>query len=245
MKNLFLIFALSIVASSFAFGQSASETATGRSNTFITTSLIKDWSIPGESSRQDFDIYLDTAIFHSGNASGSIKSKLPAGDDKGKSAFLMQIIRADNYLGKKLRMTAYVKSVDVKRAALWMRIEGEGMKVLGLDAMDKRPIKGTTDWQKYDLVLDVPVETYQIVFGVNLKGHGQIWIDDIKLENVGLDVLSTTFKSPAEWEAQSAKRIEQYKITNMDDYEKQLGAFQKRNVTASLIPSNLDFEIKQ
>jgi len=111
--------------------------------------------------------------------------------------------------------------------------------------MDKRPIKGTADWQKYDLVLDVPVETYQIVFGVNLRGHGQIWIDDIKLENVGLDVPTTTFKSPAEWEAQSAKRIEQYKITNKDDYEKQLGAFQKRNVTASLIPSNLDFEIKQ
>jgi hypothetical protein len=108
--------------------------------------------------------------------------------------------------------------------------------------MDNRPIKGTIDWQKYELVLDVPFETQQIVFGINLKGNGQVWIDDIKFEDTELSVPTTSIKSPAEFEEGSTKRIEQYKATNKEDYEKQLKAFLERNKTASLVPVNLDFE---
>ena len=32
--------------------------------------------------------------------------------------------------------------------------------------MGDRPVKGITDWQKYDLVLDVPEDVVAIVFGV-------------------------------------------------------------------------------
>lgn len=241
MKNLFLITVVIIVISSYSFGQSTSEKSIGKGDTFTTNQLIKGWNVPGVSNRQDYDIYLDTMNYHSGNASGSIKSKL-SGDNKGKTAFLMQTIKADNHRGKRLSMSAYVKSEDVEYSSIWMRLDGENMKVLGLDAMDNRPIKGTTDWQKYEIVLDIPSETQQIVFGINLKGIGQVWIDDIKFEDVGLSIPTTSGKSPAEWEKGSAKRIEQYKISNKEDYEKQLQSFLERNKTASLSPKNLDFE---
>ncbi len=116
------------------------------------------------------------------------------------------------------------------------------MLVLGLDAMDNRTIQGTSDWKRYSIVLDVPDKTQQIIFGASLKGDGQIWIDDIEFENVGIDVPTTTTKTPEEFAKASAKRIEQYKRTNKDDYEKQLQAFVKRSETASLMFANLNFE---
>jgi hypothetical protein len=240
MKKLFLIVAITIVVSSVSFGQTALEIPADKNASLTKTKKVKGWQILGESGC--CDVYIDTTTRYSGEASGTIKSKLFSNDIKRQTVYLMQNIKADNYKGKRLRMSAFVKSENVERAALWMRMDGEDMKVFNLDTMDNRPIKGTIDWQKYELVLDVPFETQQIVFGINLKGNGQVWIDDIKFEDTELSVPTTSIKSPAEFEEGSTKRIEQYKATNKEDYEKQLKAFLERNKTASLVPVNLDFE---
>jgi hypothetical protein len=92
-------------------------------------------------------------------------------------------------------MTASVKSRDVENSAgLWMRIEsfdGKGNYSLASDLM-RTPIKGTTDWKRYEVVLDVPKEgTGQIYFGVMLAGKGQVWADDFKFEAVGKGVKTT------------------------------------------------------
>jgi len=245
MKKLFLLASMLIFASFISFGQSASKTSADKNAAFTSAQSIRGWSIPAELSGQGYDIYLDTRVFRNGLASGSIKSISPIGNNRLKSAFLMQTIKADDYRGKRLQISAYVKSENVEHATLWMRMDGEGMQVFGLDVMDNRPIQGTTDWQRYDIVLDVPDETQQIVFGINLKGDGQIWIDDIEFKDVGANVPTTTTKTPAEFAKGSAKRIEQYKTTNKDNYEKQLRAFLKRNTTAPPTPSNLDFENKR
>ena len=93
-------------------------------------------------------------------------------------------------------MTAYVKSKDVEnQAGLWMRIEGfdgKGNYSLSSDLMGDRPIKGTSDWKQYKVVLDVPKEgTAQIYFGVLLAGKGQVWVDDFKFEAVDKTVKTT------------------------------------------------------
>jgi hypothetical protein len=208
----------------------------------VTTQPINGWRIPIESERQNYEVYLDTTVRHGGNSSISIKSKLPPKEVKQKTVYLMQTIKGDNYHSKRIRLSAFVKSENVEHAALWMRMDGDGMKVLNLDNMDNRPIKGTTNWQKFDIVLDVPSQTQQIIFGITLKGSGQIWLDDITLEEISSDIPSTSTKSPAEWEIGSVKRIEQYKSTNKKDYDAQLRAFEERNVNAPLVPMNLDFE---
>jgi len=50
--------------------------------------------------------------------------------------------------------------------------------------MDDRPIEGTTDWGKYEIVLDVPEGASKIAFGALLSGVGQIWFDDLLIEIV-------------------------------------------------------------
>jgi len=243
MKKILLSALITIIASLVSFGQSVSGTPEAKKETFTSAQSIRDWKVPGELSLKDYRIFLDTEIFRNGSASGSIKSNSPVG--KGKSAFLMQTIKADNYQGKRVQISAYVKSENVEHATMWMRLDAGEMVVLGLDTMDDRPIQGTTDWQRYNLILDVPEETQQIVFGIKLKGSGQIWIDDIEFENVSANVPTTITKTPIEFAKASRRRIEQYKTTNKDDYEKQLQGFINRNAFTSLTPSNLDFEEKR
>jgi hypothetical protein len=55
--------------------------------------------------------------------------------------------------------------------------------------------KGTSDWKKYEITLDVPANTINIAFGVFL-GTGQGWVDDFQFETVGQDVSSTNMLSP-------------------------------------------------
>lgn len=242
MKKISLSAVLALIVVSVSFGQSASEDSTEKSAVVKNAQSIRDWTVVKQSGERYYDVYLDSKVFHSGSASGSIRSKFPTGNNRLKSALIMQTIKADSYRNQRIRISAYVKAENVRHASLWLRMDGEGMLVLGLDAMNNRTIQGTSDWKRYSIVLDVPDKTQQIIFGASLKGDGQIWIDDIEFENVGIDVPTTTTKTPEEFAKASAKRIEQYKRTNKDDYEKQLQAFVKRSETASLMFANLNFE---
>lgn len=109
----------------------------------------------------------------------SVKSKI---DGFGT---LMKTTKPDLYLGKTVKMTAYVKNEDVKSwAGLWMRVDYYDSNVLAFDNMEKRPIKGTSDWGKYEIVLFVPTEATSISYGVLLAGTGQVWFKDVKFEIV-------------------------------------------------------------
>jgi hypothetical protein len=77
-----------------------------------------------------------------------------------------------------------------------MRVDGAG-SLLAFDNMQNRPIKGTTDWKRYDVVLDVPPEAKALAFGLLLAGNGQIWFDDLRLEVVDRSVAVTMPAAPS------------------------------------------------
>ncbi len=107
---------------------------------------------------------------------------------------LMQNFSADKYLNKRVRLSGYVKSKDVVQwAGLWMRIDGkqDSPKMLGFDNMQDRPIKGTSSWKKYDVVLDVPSNSAAINFGILLTGTGEVWLSNLKFEVVDNSVPTT------------------------------------------------------
>ncbi len=111
-----------------------------------------------------------------------------------------QWFRADQYRGKRLRLTGYIKTQGVEAnrgAGLWMRIDGKEQTSLAFDNMNGRRPDGTTDWKSYDVVLDIPDNAEEIYFGCLLAGPGQAWVDDLKFEVVGKDVASTKLDTPA------------------------------------------------
>ena len=88
-----------------------------------------------------------------------------------------------------------VKSTDVDEwAGLWMRIDGLGKETLGFDNMEKRPMKGTTTWTTYKVVLDVPKENVHVAFGVMLSGKGEVGISAVVFEETTEDVTSMETK---------------------------------------------------
>jgi hypothetical protein len=146
--------------------------------------LPRDWLGRGNGTEQ----ILDHTVRHAGTASGSIRSTGAAGGFGSH----FQAFRADRYRGKRLRMTAFVKSENVDGfAVLWMRIDGKDKISLAADSIQDRPIRSTTDSRQNEIVLDVPGEAVEIIIAVLLRGKGRVWVDDIHLDIVGREVATT------------------------------------------------------
>jgi len=150
---------------------------------------------------QDYEIGLDRNVSYTGRSSAYIKAVAsPRG-----FATLMQEFKADLYRGKRVRLSAHVKAMDVKDwAGLWMRVDGEKPAgssrptTLAFDNMFNRPIKGTTDWTRYEVVLDIPEHAAIIAFGVLLNGRGEIWSDKFEFDLVDASVPVTATNSQLE-----------------------------------------------
>lgn len=202
---------------------------------------IKFWLINQESNRQNYEFKLDEIVYRSGSKSASIKSKPDYVESK-TPGLLMQKFKADAFRGKRMRLSGFLKSEKIEQGGLMFRIDGENMQVLGYDGMKNRFVKGSTEWSKYELVLEVPEAAQQITFGALLKGAGQIWIDDFSFEEVGREIPVTAEKPQDEQAKGSAAYIEIYRSKNKEAYENQLRAFETRNRTAPAAPANLNFE---
>jgi hypothetical protein len=148
----------------------------------------KGWLLAG-SKPAEYDSGLDKSVRHSGAASAFLASRVTSSSGFGT---VMQMFKADAYRGKRLKMTAFVKSENVSGwAGLWLRLDAAGGMTMTLDNMQNRAVKGTTDWKRYDIVVDVPAEAAAIYFGALLDGLGKIWFDDFRFDVVRRDVPTT------------------------------------------------------
>jgi RNA polymerase sigma factor (sigma-70 family) len=98
------------------------------------------------------------------------------------SGVLKQVMLADDYRGKRLRLSGSMKTEGVKhRAGLFLGVAGPE-EMLSLDEMQDRPIQETQDWKRYEVAAIIPKESEFITFGVVLYGKGQVWLEDVHLE---------------------------------------------------------------
>ncbi len=147
---------------------------------------VKSWFLAG-SRPNNYEQGVDAEVTFNSKKSAYLRSKGPESEGFGT---LMQMFQASTYLGKRLRYSAYVKSEEVESwAGLWMRVDGvEKSASLSFDNMQNRAIKGTTEWQHYEIVLNVPQDSTNIAFGILLEGSGQVWLSDIQFAEVTNDV---------------------------------------------------------
>jgi hypothetical protein len=146
----------------------------------------RGWIKAGSHPRQ-YEAGLDSVTLKAGRYSATLR--FVDGEPKG-FATLMQQIGVDAYRGKRLRMKGWIKSTNLTGwAGLWLRVDQPGTAAsAAFDNMQDRPVRGSSDWRAYDIVLDVPEHASVLAYGVLLQGSGQIWIDGISFEVVGKDV---------------------------------------------------------
>jgi hypothetical protein len=153
-------------------------------------SLPNGW-IPTGKAPGDYDMIVDRSVARDGRASGLIRSR---GTPNGFGS-LAQHFKADKFQGKRVAMTGWVRTENVKSwAGLWFRVDTPVKGGVSFDNMQRRPIRGSTDWKKYALVLDVPKDASEISFGVLLDGEGAAWIDALQFEEVSTQVPVTDIR---------------------------------------------------
>lgn len=149
---------------------------------------IKGWVLSG-SNPELYELMVDTNIFHTGTKSGLLYAKSDANEQH--FATMMQGFQAEEYKGKRLKLSCFLKTEDVLKCGAWLRIDNVNGDTVQFDNMDDRSIHGTTDWNHYSIVLDVPEDSASIHFGVLLIGKGKVWSDGFRFEEVTEKVPTT------------------------------------------------------
>lgn len=159
---------------------------------FAQTYVAPGWFVAG-SKPANYNFGTEKVAGSAGNQSAFIKAKPGAAADG--FGTVMQTISASNYVGQRIRLSARLKSQDATSLNLWLRIDGPKNATtgyptsLGFYNMQDKPVTGTSDWKRYDIVLDVPDNSVTLNYGFFLSGSkGAGWADSFTVERVGKDV---------------------------------------------------------
>jgi len=153
-----------------------------------TKNQVNGWILTGTNPAV-YTMKADHEVFHTGSKSGYLGSN--GSVEEGQFGTMMQTFSAKKWLGKRMKVSCFIKTKNVIKCGAWCRIDSINGDLLQFDNMDNRPIKGTTDWNYYSIVLDVFEESGSIHFGLLLTGSGEAWIDGISFEEVDDSVPST------------------------------------------------------
>ncbi len=141
---------------------------------------------PGSTSLYSFQV--DGAIKRSGLSSVRIQSREGSTD---VYTILRQRFLAEAFRGRRVRLAGYLRVADVARwVGLRMQITGSATHRAN-DNMKDRSLQGTGDWQRCEIVLDVPGDATLVEVGAILTGRGTLWADDFEFGVVGDEVPTT------------------------------------------------------
>lgn len=150
----------------------------------------KGWAKNG-TTPDAYEVGVDESQPWGGMPSAYIKS---VGETKGQFGGMMQTIAASAYQNQRVRLNGWLKTDEVGEGGghLWLRVDGsESGKPLAFDNLTGRAPKGTTDWQEYSIVVDVPADATTLNYGAFVQGAGQMWINGVTITPVGADTPST------------------------------------------------------
>jgi hypothetical protein len=128
-----------------------------------------------ESFSKEYAISYDSTVKYEGKYAAKIQF---VGGEKSFDA--IHFFLPPNLEGKKIKVSAYVKTENVTEgyAGLWMRIDPN----IGFDNMRKNGLKGTNDWQKLEIELDMYSDlATDYVVGALLVGKGTMWVDQFEV----------------------------------------------------------------
>lgn len=160
---------------------------------FASGTVPKGWLLAG-SAPNDYRVSADEAVRHGGKSSALLEFVGKKAEGFGT---LMQIFSAENYRGKRLRLIGWIKTENADTAQMWLRLDGDN-KTVGFDNMQNRLLRGTQDWKKCEIVLDVPADAVNIAFGFIVSGTGKAWADDFKFDIVDEKVAVTAMELPVQ-----------------------------------------------
>lgn len=146
---------------------------------------MASWTYRASADKQNgYKLSSDQHVLLDGKPATFVQSQQAKQDASKFYAAPFQEFGAKQYAGKRVRLTAMLKASGVQGAAgIWFKVKARD-HVVAFDDMESSPVRGTSDWRKYSLVLDVPPRADRISVGVWLNGGGKVWFGDFALAEV-------------------------------------------------------------
>jgi len=126
----------------------------------------------------NYEVTLASDAAFEGNYGASVRRMAPD-VRQGEFGGFIQVAQAAPWRGRRVAMRAWIKTELADRGQLWLRIDSANGP-LALDNMDNRPVKGSTGWALYEIVMDVPMEAENLVYGLFLVGSGRVDFDNVQ-----------------------------------------------------------------
>lgn len=142
------------------------------------------WTLEGPEAAQNYDVGTEAVSGAKGARSAFLRARSVAPTP----ADLMQVFAAQDYAGKRVRLAGSLRSQGARGAYLFITTSRDGDM---LDIQKTLPIRETSDWKNYDVVVDVPREATVIKIGFAVQGKGTVWVDDLSFSPVSRDVPAT------------------------------------------------------
>ena len=133
----------------------------------------------------------DKSVLHEGRPTLRLA---PIADSSMGYGTWMNALFAYPYRGKRIRISAYTRTAGAnRRADFWARVQAKASPGDGNGLVGKFiALPASSDWQRYEIVFDVPREGAWIHYGVGLAGSGMLWLDRATIEVVDREVPITS-----------------------------------------------------
>ena len=145
----------------------------------------------------------------------------------GPTGGVQRTVSADSFRGQRVRLSARIKTSDAVRVQMFLSAIKPGAQL----GYDMPAIHGTTDWRRYEIVMDVPRDADELSFGFFVgggdhlflprDGKGVAWADSFMLEAVGKDVAVSRNYLDAGWRQPTTSQFAEtsfYYNSNGDDH---------------------------
>jgi hypothetical protein len=168
-------------------------TAKIRSGELATPS---DWTLPegwnAEGDHRFYRVGLDDQIRYNGRHSLFLNSVKAGGDT---SAMIFQSFSARDYVGKRVRLSAMIRTQGTEYATLGIRTYSGGDEFLP----SYRLIKGTRSWTSQEVVLDIPRDAQLVEIVLMQFGIGTTWANgfDFRVVNRSIPLSDSLTDSKA------------------------------------------------
>lgn len=157
----------------------------------LLRSWVQGWNLTG-SKVEAYEVRSD-------EAQGDLpilRTKSTASDPFGTGS-LTHVESAVPWRGLRVELRAELRAGRIGGwAGLWMRVDDAEGKVLAFDNMQNRPLRGTSSFEWYTVVLDVPETAERVSFGVLLHGPGAVHIRELHFEEATAAVGTTDLVGP-------------------------------------------------
>ncbi len=143
-------------------------------------SPLDGWSIEGHA-RNAYAAEVDGDVVREGHPTIRFH---PTQETGGAYATFMTTLDARPFRGRQAHAVVYVRTQGVTaRGDAWLRVQGADSPSDGPGlATSITRLASNSEFTRYELVVDVPVDAASVQLGLGLGGPGMLWMDGVTVE---------------------------------------------------------------